>query len=505
VAIAALFLLLINLPLAGATPGTDAGTGVTVQLLPAVVDLQPGDSVPVELLITNSTQAPVEVTAVDVLTPLRMTASDVQPSAFGVIAPGTTARGEFELRADLGSEKGQVVVLAQVAAQGAAAQWVTSAGLEVTPGEAPTLPEISFLDPPTKLNDGQDQRVTVRIANTTPFAFEDVAVVAPGSDDVQLTLDDAPVQPFTGCSDEPPGPQTQRTLACLEQLPAGATHHLDVLVTVDDQVRTGTHRVAIMLVGERSASGGAEQIPSTAVVSTTDIELAVFGVDAISPLGVGTLFVLPGALAVVTFLLLNQIYPRAAKLPDTLALTDLRAWPPVVSFAALAYVIAFLVRGRNLTDEVGTSDVVTLFVIGLALGFLVWGVMAVLWHRRIGRKLFTLDDSPEETLERLAARKAGLNLPAGTVSNIPYLYLARGKDGKWLAAPPITYRFLGQPSDEEKTAFRNAIGRDDAEDVRAAGRRGLVSLQWRVPAGIVSVDESAATLPTQTAPLVIQA
>jgi hypothetical protein len=481
-AIATLFCL-------GSAPAT-AADDLTVQVAPSSLTVEPADVVRVAVLVTNAARVPVRITRVDVSAPPHIaveTASGAVVS--GMVPAGGSARGELELRVQWGFQDGEVAMFVEYEPTGSvrSVHQVAAAAVALKAGHAPAFPEVAFVSAPDKLNDGQVGRAVVRVVNPTPAAYRDITIAALGSDDIEL---DAVGASSTGAC--PPPQVPWHPIACLGRLLPGASALLDVRVRVHSSVRTGKQRIGIAFIGTRDTGPGGEQMPAAVVVGTADVELGVFGVDALSPFGIGTLFVLPGLLAVLVFLLLARVYPRTLGLPDTLGLKDLPALPFVVPAAAIAYGIVFWVLGRNLTERVSTFDVALLFVLGLGLGLVVWIVMVAFWQRLSGRKQFSVADSPDKVLKRLGARGARLTLPRFTANNLRYFYLTPGAGGKVLASPQLKYAFTPKMENDNagRSVLSKAVGRGDIKAVRRARRRGEITIRWDAPTGVTTFDAS---------------
>jgi hypothetical protein len=220
---------------------------------------------------------------------------------------------------------------------------------------------------------------------------------------------------------------------------------------------------------------------AASVVATGDVQLTVFGVDALSPYGIGALFILPGLVAVLVFLLLAHLYPRTKGLPDTIGLTDLSAMPIVVPAAALVYVVIWFFSGENWTRELSTASVAFLFGSGMLLGFLAWLVLVVVWTILVDRKRFVIGDDARRVLKKLRARGGKLHLPEFRLNNVRYFYLVPGEDDTVLATPAIEYTFRDGTPDAKRTSFLVASSRDKIDEVLAASRDGTVELRTAAP------------------------
>lgn len=481
-----------------AVPAIKPGA-VTAKMVPGSVNLVPGDLVPVELLVTNANPSPVTVTAVDVRAPSRVTAQRVPlPADIGVVPANGYTRKSFDVRARRGLEEGDVHVILEVEhpqpGEGPHRELVL-ANLGVKVGKATQAIEVGFVSFPSKLNDGQSASAAVRIINTSAFAFEGIRVRGIRSEDV--TLSGAAARRATCASDEPDA----GLIACVERLAPGEATVVVFDVHAEKRVRTGKQQVAVVVKG--SADGTGEDL-SAEPIATKEIELAVFGVDAISPFGVGTLFVLPGLLAIVTFQLLYRYgYPRGKELPDTVSFKDPTLMAIILPLSALSYLAVWLSQGADLTSEAGTPDVVVLFMIGFLTGLGGWAVLAWMYYHRTDRKRFRLDDSPAQILERLRARDAGLSLPMVTIDGMQYRYLAEAAPDQMVVCPPITYAFDDSVTDDTRQRYNTARTRGDIDTVLSDAEARTVALGWRLPSGVRQVQRSAAQL-QQSQPLLVE-
>jgi hypothetical protein len=467
---------------------------VTVKLFPAEATLSAGDVVTVELVISNTTAAAMKVTALTIRVPDHVAVGHVpSPAAIGLIRSNSFLVRTFVLQALPGIESGEVDVLLKVRSSSLGKKVMdrlVTSSLTLKAGTTSQLPEAAFVSFPDKLNDGQSAQAAVRISNPTPFTLEQVQVAAVDSEDVSLRRSARADSPFGPC---PAGSnQGAPLVGCLATLAPGGTAVLYLEVQADRRVQTGEQHVALVVASRTGTSG---KPISTTVVATTAMQLTIFGVDALSPFGLGTLFVLPGLLTVLTFLLLARyVYPRSKELPDTVKFTDPGTMLYIVPPAALIYLLVWAVWGVNLTRQAGTADVALLFGLGVALGFAVWVVAGLFYYARSGRKQFRIDDSPERVLQRLEARHAGLMLPTVTTSNLSYRYLSDGPADKLVACSPTKYAFTADADQPARLRFRRALATDNIGVLRDEVRDNKVRLRWQLPTGVTLLDRSAGQL-----------
>jgi hypothetical protein len=470
---------------------------ISVQLLPARITMSPGQQATVDVVISNPTPRPVRITSVQILTPASMAAGHIAPRLLRQIPANGSAVGTFVLTAQPGIEDGDVDVVLGVrtfrfrSGREPAIRTVTGS-LTVNASSATQILHAAFLSFPQKLNDGQTVTAAVSVSNPTPFAFRQVVATAVDSQDISLRPA-APVEPpFTPCSAAEGGRKTG-VLGCLGTLQPGATAVLYIQVTAKPRVQTGTEHVAVVVAG---LSDSGRQPTTATAVATTPVQVTIFGVDALSPFGLGTLFVLPGLMTVLCFLLLARyVYPRSKELPDTVQFNDPRTLLYVVPPAALVYVVVWLAWGVNLTDEAGTSDVALLFGLGVGLGFVAWVLVAVAYYRHSGRKQFRTDDKLDKVLARLEALQAPLKLPEVTVGTFSYRYLSDGPGGQVYACSPVKYSFTDAADFPARGRFTDALGKNDIGAVRNEAKHGYVRLRWLLGStGVTLADRAAAQL-----------
>lgn len=464
----------------------------TVRVTPSSVTLEPGDSVQLSVLIENPTASSVVLARIDALAPPGISADVSGVAVPGSLAARSSTMADLRVTAGTGvreSVVGIVVDFRQPGDSGIGS--LADAELAIKPGSGPVSLVASFDVFPDKLNDGESRPATVRLENPTAFAYSGLIVSGLERGDVELDLAGELSPPFVSCPASTSVPGMGHSLACLTEIASGATVLLDLNVEASDSVRTGNHQVGLVVTGSRDVAEGGAPLPLSSVVVTDEVELAVFGVDAISPFGLGTLFVLPGLLAVVFFLLLSRyVYPKSNKLPDTIELKDLRAMPFVIAFAAVSYLVIWAAWGTDLRRGVSTGNVILLFVVGLGLGVVAWGLVALLYWYSSGRKHFTVGDDPAGLLRRLRARDAGLVLPEFKSSGIHYLVLGPSEGQSVFAAPKIRYTFSAV-DDQERRSFYSAVGSGDIDEILRAHRDKKVALNWSAPSGVRTFEESA--------------
>ena len=441
----------------------------TVQVVPGSVAPAPGEVVQVAVVLDNATDTSVAVRGLRFITPPRVTVTE--PADLPAeLAAGSSYVAVVDVSTAPGAGEASVGIVAEIAAASGTARSVSST-LTVSPG-ASTAPEASFVVFPTGVLDGDSRRATLRVTNPTSATFEELRLEAVDGDDAFLVI--APSPATRDCPDDGSG----RLIACLDGLAPGASHLVDLELRTHPSVRTGTQQVGLVVVAALDDAAGRTPARVSTVVMH-DVEIRVFGVDALSPFGVGVLFLLPGLLAIVVFLAaMRWIYPRVTSkaLPDKVDPKDLAQMPFIVIAGVAAYLLVWLVWGQDLTRRTSTLAVLGLFVLGMAFGLLAWLVVIAFYRQLVGRRRFRLRSEPVQVLRALAHRDAGLTFPSYLKGEDTYLYLG-SSDGKEFGAPQITFD-LSRASEADDARFHRARTAGDIDTILELQQAGAVSLDW---------------------------
>jgi hypothetical protein len=483
--------LLIGPVLAASADAASAASSPMVQLrvLPSEVTLSPGDAQPFVLLIDNPCPATVRVTKFQVIVPPHLSIVHApRPSDIGAITAGGTRQVTVTLRGLPGLEAGPVSVLVSAAptAQPQSPPVTVSTSINVKSVKQDDALTAVFLSSPSSLDDGRGDTAWVRVTNSSPYPVVGVALFGVPSHD--LTLHPVAGMKASKCTARPvsAGPAI---VGCIATLAPQDSQVVGVLIKADGRVRVGPQRVSVYLEGAAQTPGGA--LLRTAVVGT-DVKVSVYGIDALGPFGVATLFVLPGLVAVLAFLLLARfVYPRLAGTPDTIDFKDPKTLLFVVPPAALIFTLVWVIKGVDLTDAVGTADVLLLFGLGAAIGALAWVVVGVVYYARSGRLQYSKGDDPAKVLKRLQARHGSLLLPTVTLQDRLYRFLGEGAGKAIVACSPITATYAEGLDAAARAAFRAAIQQDNIEYIRRAAEQSQVKLAWTLPSGVVTTDSKS--------------
>lgn len=462
----------------------------TVQVVPSSISVVPGDVVQVAVVLDNPTDAPASVQDIRVVAPPRVSIGAVSGLPV-LLAPRSSRVVTLDVGAGQGAEENSVGIIVEFGGNGDTTR-LAAASLSVKPAAASVALEAAFLVFPAKLNDGDSRRATVRVTNPTGVAFTDLRLLAVDSDDAYLVVSQSTAT--RGC----PADQSRRLLTCLADLAPGSSHLVDLEVRAHPSVRTGTQQVGVIILASGAVTEGATELPIVSTVAMHDIELAVFGVDVLSPFGVGALFLLPGLLAVAVFLAATRwVYPRVTSgLPEKVDPKDLTQMPVIVLVGVLAYVLVWVFWREDLTRRTSTLAVVLLFGLGILMGLAAWLVVALLYRQLVGRRRFRRNVEPQQVLQTLAHRGEGLTFPSlrtQTSPNAIYLHLGQ-TDGLEYVAPQIAYD-LADATDSEERAFNNARRVGDIDTILNLHKAGKVTLEWTAPAEVQTyAPESLPTL-----------
>lgn len=483
VALAVFALLVPAGPAAGAparaqvaqTP--DAPADVVMMAAPEKLTLAPGDEASVVVTISNPLTVPATVDGIDLIVPPRVTATLDGGGERFIVEAGARVTRRVQLTVGKDAPPGTLLLLADVTApapadSGLTAERYLAAAVDLSGQERADDLTVTIVSAPTEVSDGQsDAELAILVHNATGFEVKGIELRPIPSMDVHLV-------PSAGDGACPAKAASAGVITCLDALGPGRAEVVTMALKVDHRVRTGTQKIGVTASAHLDAPG-AELVTTTSV--TTEVKLSVFGVDALGPLGSTTLFVLPGILAILTFVTFGRLaYPRTSWIPAKVDVTDTKLALLALPVATVVYLLVWWLWGADLTREMSTPDVVLLFVLGVALGFGVWLAFATTYHRAIGRRQFKVGDSPKRVLERLNSGHGSLTCP--TVSAIPGTgrLLGPGLAGKVAACSPITFRYTEAAQDDQaaRNKFVADIERDDiAAVVRNVGP--LVTLYWR--------------------------
>jgi hypothetical protein len=489
-ALGALFLIATGVALTGLPAvGSAADTsGITMSVYPGDTTMSPGDTAMVDVVFSNTTNSAVLLQSISVRVPAGVvTVSMPSAASIGAIPPAGFKQTKFSLRALPGVEDGSVDVLAAVkstASKGVALTQMTEGSITLNAGDLSRQPDVTFLSFPEKLNDGQSATAALRISNPTSTTLRHIQVSAVDSQDVQLTSPKLIGKQGLGTC------QASGTLICVSRLPPGRTAVVSMQAKAAKKVQTGTQHVSVVVQSQDSTASDV-----STVTAGTSVQVAIFGVDALSPLGLTSLFILPGLVSVLVFLMFSRfVYPRSKQVPETVSVTDPRMLLFVAPPAAFAYLVVWAAWGINLSQEAGTNDVAILFALGFAIGLLAWAAVATIYYVTVGRKNFKANDQPKTVLGRLEARNARLSLPrieTAPAGGPSYQYLCDSGSDKLLACSPIKYSFAPDAEKKARQNFRVALSHDDIGAVRGAVRRKEVRLFWLLPTGVTTIERSA--------------
>jgi hypothetical protein len=335
---------------------------------------------------------------------------------------------------------------------------------------------------PSALVDGESSELVLTVDNTSPFTLAPISLLGlPGRD---VTIGPPDTTPLTGGCEA-------TAIACIPSLAPSDIAVVHLKVKANDHVHTGKQNVGVLargtvMTGGAPSSSGvrASSFVMTATVSTP-VDLTIFGMDALSPLGVATLFLVPGFVAVAMFVLGRRLYPTRG----AAAQADLKDTGLLVISVALGGIVYFgiwVFKGVDLArDGAGTRQVALLFGLGVLAGAIAYGVYAIVYFLRTGRKQFTVSDDEGKVLTRLAARKAGLKL---LPVNGGY-FLGHNADGRAAVCPEMTFRFTTDDTQWRASFFKAAKANDLGTIKKLVKTTEKVELKWSTTRAVILTDE----------------
>jgi NPCBM-associated, NEW3 domain of alpha-galactosidase len=470
-------------PAAGETTTPSTDMSPTVQLLPSAIHLKPGERATLTLVVTNSGMTDVVASSIDVSLPPRLAVSK-QPSSVGVIAAGTSKATSITITASSNAHSGKVVAEVTTAPRANLRKtriYTAETDVSAETFTVPTL-DAAFLDVPGDITDRGTALITLRVTNASQFRVTDVHVSPVKGDGFTVsTVTDsvgsagvAAMCPNETNAKHPSGD------ACIDELARGQTVVVPMRLDPDNRFRPGKRHVLAVVTGV-AVGGFVPSSARTSTTATTEFTLAVFGSDALlTPLGITVVLLIPGALAVLTFLFASRaVYPRKPSGDTAISIKDPQVmvfiWPISV---AVFFAFWLLDHHTDLTEAYGSGDLLRLWLAGFVLGAVAWGAAALVYYYRQGRKEFRPDDAPTKVLKRLAARGRTTTVTRVASKTTPTVYcvLAREEDDTWVC-PAILYRAkLGAGTDAQLN-FRTAVESGDPGGIRAAAE-DTVDLAW---------------------------
>lgn len=211
------------------------------------------------------------------------------------------------------------------------------------------------------------------------------------------------------------------------------------------------------------------------LVAKHDFSVSVLGSSALlEAVKVPSLFMLPGALVVMTIVFLRRRW--APRVETKLSVFNPEFWLVAVAISIGAiygyrWFTAWLGQPRDYMARYGVEDIFRLWLGSLAGGFLIYLLLVgreALWRRfqayRRSRWLPTPNDSPVELLRKLARNGMGLELPQIRWENDDGAHLAFElltlEDGTHWLAPLISLRW-GNRNDELRMEVNSAISNNN--------------------------------------------
>jgi hypothetical protein len=455
-----------------------AASGPELELGPAELQLAAGEQAEVLVIVRNSGNDAVAVDSFVVSGLPGITATPPDVKTMRSVAAGSAVSGSMTVVAGDGFDGGKISVQAR-GRTASSALYVASATLTLSTLETGSDLTVALLGVPDSLADGQAVHVVVRITNPTWISWSNVRLQARGSDNLCWLENDA-----APCRGGASPPLTME----LADLPSGGSFDEVVVLRAEDRVRAGTQAVSVVVTAYRVNR------PSVRSLATAqaNVKLSVFGVDVLSPFGLANLFLIPGAVAVLTFQLVRRLLQGPAAGIGDADLKDPGVLLSVVPVGVLVYLSALFLLHWNIREKAGTTDAVLLFVAGGAIGAITAMAWWLRWWWVVGRKRFSTKDSTEKVLKRIHRRRAALVQPTVTVGAKTLQLLAEG-DGRTTACPRIDYEFCKKLDERARGAFVAAVDNRDLKQALDWVKRKKVHLSWHDGQGVVEMTSADAT------------
>ncbi|HEX9992981.1 MAG TPA: hypothetical protein VGB14_08650 [Acidimicrobiales bacterium] len=214
-----------------------------------------------------------------------------------------------------------------------------------------------------------------------------------------------------------------------------SAERVGLTVEADDELRRGA--VGVVVRAEVAGDGTQD------VVATRELEVALAADALPGPLGVGSMLVLPGLVALLAFFEVRASDRRriGARHPGAKAVWDDKTWillGGIVSLAAAA--VYTLVAGRDLLDVYELSDIAVLTIVVGALG--AGAALVANWqHRRDVPAV--VETSPVTDVLRAAARSSGSVTRRRYKVGDRYGLLVQRDGAALVLSPPICFESGG--------------------------------------------------------------
>jgi hypothetical protein len=446
-------------PVARATPEAEPG-GLAVDVLPAKVQLEPGEPVRVLLVARNSGATPVALdppVALEV-PGLTVSVAAAEPGAGNAVAPAAVdlAPGSARMfavtieRAAGMSDADKVHVRFSYqdgpADKRIARVLVASIDVQRSPVQGvDKLAAVSFETSEEKIDEAAPGVVflTVRSTADVPLVVDDVVPVA------LAPVAKEPAQPTGGGSQAPREPSVEATsvevtpdrVKGTSVAPGGALT-IPVRVTPPSRVRTGARLIVLRVDLKWTTATGRPRSGSLTVSHKIDVGIPAVS-DALQVLGVPSFLLLPGFLFLVSVQALRRrVWPRLTQ-KDGDKDTNLDAkspefWLYAITLSILAWLVYRGVTGVDYIRGYGLRDVGWLWfgsIVAGALLWVVWGTCTKLWRAgaklqahlralRVARVTFTKDDNVETVLKRMSWNHAAWP-PLKAQGKLRYLVMPR--------------------------------------------------------------------------------
>lgn len=342
--------------------------------------------------------------------------------------------------------------------------------------------------------------VVVTSLSSEPITLGAVAARAPSFIDVKPRPDVRPPAPApTGSSPANPSPPGQVPASALAP---GQARTFTFDVAGGEDVRSGKHMVIFEIDLATTVRGCAQ---SGTLVASHEIEVGVYGESAILvALGVPSMLLLPGFLAIAAMILLWRMGLRPAGLPADrefpLQAKSPELWFAAISLSLVFYAIPFM-AGRDLRQGYGLSTIQRLWLLSAAVGAFSYGLGVTaqrIWSRRRRsgeeRLRWSASDDPIQVLRKLAERGHDPMLPRAKVkiSGKEYTMFVLAEGEKTWVCPGIVIRWADDPGESLAAFEAQSKAGGDCEALAEAltlgqGRQEIESVRFLAPGGVREV------------------
>jgi hypothetical protein len=462
---------------------------VSIEVTPSPLQLGPREKATVVLSVRNDASQPITNVRVDLIPEQGVDLQPVTAQADQVSAGGSVAWTVEVMRTSDVSvpNASPVKVTYQQAGPSGSVQGVATGTIPLQDRAVKAATDIVDMRLQTSLTELQGGRegvlyVVLRDVTAFPVTLTGLEIRSPRFLKVLAHEGECP-----GSKSVPT--DSDQLLKCdmRSNLAAQQTLVIPFTVRAEQAVEPGPH-IIVVLANLTWTAGGQSQPGS--VTSSVQIGASVMGESQILTLmGLPSLFLLPGFLAVTIFRLLwKNLRPKGEF--SLIQPSAPEFWLIAISLSLIAVLIVypFVSPGRHIGLGVySLSDIATVWIGSLAVGSLVWFVSQVPGTLRRIMTVPTIGDSPTTVLRKLDRNHWDLDRQFAQVSfdgrseGAFVVYREPGQAEVWVS-PPIVVERGGLPS-EISDKLTTALGSKSAKQVgdvfRDAERKGYTVCSWK--------------------------